>query len=129
MSASSAEDDKDAKRAAMLMLVERYTKSISAFEAPLTPLKPECAAVLVTGTTGGLGSSLLAALLDSPTVTTVYALNRPSANGEVLGERQRRSFITRGLKETLLDSGKLILLEADLSEPSLGLPSRVLEKV
>jgi hypothetical protein len=121
--------DEDTKRTAMLALVDRYTQSIPAFTASPNATMPERAVVLVTGTTGGLGASLLATLLASPTIATVYAVNRTSANGEGLSQRQRQSFIARGLDEKLLDSKTLVLLEADLNEPGLGLSSDVLERV
>jgi hypothetical protein len=59
----------------------------------------------------------------------VYALNRPSSNGEALPARQRRSFVERGLDEGTLDSDKLSLLEADLSDQGLGLSPDILERV
>jgi hypothetical protein len=40
--------------------------------------KPDGEVVLLTGSTGGLGSQLLASLISDERVKTVYALNRPS---------------------------------------------------
>ncbi|KAF8120319.1 hypothetical protein EV363DRAFT_1237301 [Boletus edulis] len=63
----------------------------------------EPAVVLRTGATGGLGSFLLSELLKSPVVQRVYAFNRPS----------------------LLESNKLVDIEADASQQKCGLsPAR-----
>jgi hypothetical protein len=126
---SDVASEEDTKRTAMLALVDKYTQNVPAFTASPNATMPERAVVLVTGTTGGLGTSLLATLLASPTIATVYAVNRTSANVEGLSQRQRQSFIARGLDEKLLDSKTLVLLEADLNEPGLGLSSDVLERV
>ncbi|KAF7302847.1 Acetyl-CoA synthetase-like protein [Mycena kentingensis (nom. inval.)] len=77
--------------------------------------------VLVTGTTGALGSQLLAELLRADK-GTVYALNRFSFEATAtLEERQRATFENQGLDVQLLQSSKLRLLEADLALPDFGL--------
>jgi hypothetical protein len=126
----TAAKEQEAKQKVMLELVDKYTQNISSFStsSPAMPT-PDYSVVVVTGTTGSLGSSLLAALISSPAVSVVYALNRPSSNGEALPARQRRSFVERGLDEGTLDSDKLSLLEADLSDQGLGLSPDILERV
>jgi len=76
-----------------------------------------CDVVLVTGTTGRLGSQLLAALATRPDVKTVYALNRAPASD--IEERQRKAFESWGLDPEILHSGKIILLTADLAKAIL----------
>ncbi|GAB1517058.1 hypothetical protein RhiTH_000101 [Rhizoctonia solani] len=66
--------------------------------------------VVVTGTTGGLGSHLLAQLLKSDRVEKVWAMNRKSSKGNK--ERQTTSFQDKLLDVNLLKSGKLIRSEA-----------------
>ncbi|KAF8601152.1 acetyl-CoA synthetase-like protein [Ceratobasidium sp. AG-I] len=61
--------------------------------------------VVVTGTTGALGSHLLAVLLESDAVESVWALNRKSKEGGM--ERQRASFEDKMLDVRLLESEKL----------------------
>ncbi|KAF9238233.1 hypothetical protein BU15DRAFT_62645 [Melanogaster broomeanus] len=56
---------------------------------------PGRAVVLLTGSTGGLGSFLLSQLLENPTVERVYALNRPSSSTSI-EERQRSAFLDKG---------------------------------
>ncbi|KAH0828784.1 acetyl-CoA synthetase-like protein [Lanmaoa asiatica] len=80
--------------------------------------------VLLTGTTGGLGSFLLAQLLENPVVEKVYALNRPSASVSI-AERQRSAFVDKALPFNLLSSGKLVYIEADVSQDSCGLTSSI----
>lgn len=77
--------------------------------------------VLLTGTTGALGSNLLAQLLSDDAIERVYALNRRSFSGRTLVERQEDVFKHQGLDVELLKSAKLHLLEADASAARLGL--------
>jgi thioester reductase-like protein len=80
--------------------------------------KPETEVVLVTGTSGALGSHIIAQLLQSPEIATVYALNRPGSN---LHDRQRASFSAQGVDLNFLQSPKLKLLAGDLNLPEFGL--------
>jgi NAD(P)-dependent dehydrogenase (short-subunit alcohol dehydrogenase family) len=123
-------EEQDEKCKAMLALVTKYTQDIPSFKpSSSTELPSDQAVIVVTGTTGSLGSNLLEALILSSAVAKIYALNRPSTSGDSLAMRQRRSFTERGLDDTLLGSEKVVLLEADLCEPSLGLHEAVLEEV
>ncbi|KAF8438365.1 putative aminoadipate reductase [Boletus edulis BED1] len=76
--------------------------------------------VLLTGSTGGLGSYLLASLLSREDVALVYAFNRPSKTNTIQ-HRQRAAFEDRGLDTALLDSDKLIYVEGDAARPNLSL--------
>ena len=86
------------------------------------------AVVLLTGTTGGLGSFLLAQLLENPVVERVYALNRPSTSASI-AERQRSAFVDKTLPANLLDAEKLVYIEADASQDNCGLASSVYDEV
>lgn len=79
--------------------------------------------VLLTGSTGGLGSYLLSSLLSREDVAVVYAFNRRSKTGTIQ-QRQRAGFEDRGLDTALLDSEKLIYLEGDATQPNLLLDDR-----
>jgi thioester reductase-like protein len=83
--------------------------------------------VVVTGTTGALGSYLLAMLLESNNVEIVWALNRKSKEG--LLARQKASFEDKMLDAGLLGSSKLVMLEGDLEDARLGLKEDVYQKV
>lgn len=88
---------------------------------------PQQDTVLLTGSTGGLGASILARLVQSPDVARVYALNR--TNDTALTERQKSVFQGRGYDPALIDSPKVVLLEADLAEPRLSLSEQVFQEV
>jgi hypothetical protein len=127
---TSKETEHNEKRKAMLALVEKYAQSIPPNNTCSSTGPPlGGSAILITGTTGSLGSSLLEALISSKDVTKIYALNRPASNGEALDVRQRRSFVERGLDETLLSSKKVVLLESDLCGLGMGLSRDILEEV
>ncbi|KAG1835273.1 putative aminoadipate reductase [Suillus variegatus] len=84
--------------------------------------------VALTGSTGGLGSYLLADLLQREDVSVVYAFNRPS-KGASIQQRQENSFKDRGLDFTLLQSGKLVYVETDTSDDRLGLDKELYQKI
>ena len=85
--------------------------------------------VLITGTTGSIGASTLAELLESPKVEKVYALNRFHRKGPPLIIRQKLALISQGLKGDLIHSEKLVILEGDLGRPGLGLEESILQEV
>ncbi len=72
--------------------------------------------VVLTGSTGALGSYLLDALIESESVSTIYCLNR-SADAE---QRQVKSNASRGLV-TEWDNHRVKFLTSDYSLPDLGL--------
>lgn len=83
--------------------------------------------VVVTGTTGGLGSYLLATLLENEKVKKVWALNRKSNEG--VAARQRVEFEDKLLDVGLLNSDKLLMLEVILDEKMLGMDEIVYRQV
>ena len=99
----------------MIEMLDRYSNKLT------TPCltKPEKSSpgltVVLTGTTGSLGSYLLDALLSSKSVTKVYCLNR-RADAE---EQQAKTNEERGLGSKWGEQA--VFLHADLSKPNLGL--------
>lgn len=91
----------------------------------LEPIKPPSdavssgAAVMLTGSTGGLGSHLLCALLKNDFVQRVFTFNRTGSTHA--SARQRASFHDKGLDMSLLASPKLVSLEGDLTKPHFAL--------
>ncbi|KAH9000656.1 acetyl-CoA synthetase-like protein [Lactarius hatsudake] len=92
-------------------LVEKYTETF-----PARPTVngsghqlPAGDTYLLTGTTGGLGSNMLAQLLASPTIMRVYAFNRPSRSAT--SEARQRS--------------ALVYVEGDLNAPTLAVNDRL----
>jgi hypothetical protein len=111
-------------------LVDKYTEG---FPARLTvngsahPSPPENV-YLLTGTTGGLGSNMLAQLLQAPAVERIYAFNRPSKSS-ASQERQLSAFKQRGLNTSLLSSEKLVYVEGDLSVSGFALDDKLYKEV
>ncbi|KAJ7255805.1 hypothetical protein B0H12DRAFT_1202107 [Mycena haematopus] len=115
--AGSTGDAVDVKKATEDMILKyssTLSPSVSILATTTTP-----ATVLLTGSTGSLGSQILASLLKDTRVAKVYALNRFSA-GKTLAARQAKAgtslaarhlavFEDKGLDITLLDSFKLVL--------------------
>ncbi|KAG2133352.1 putative aminoadipate reductase [Suillus clintonianus] len=85
--------------------------------------------VILTGSTGGLGSYLLASLLQREDVSVVYAFNRLSRGNESIEQRQNNSFEDRGLDITLLQSEKLLYIETDTASHDLGLEKELYQKI
>lgn len=75
--------------------------------------------VAVTGTTGSLGSYLLATLLARPDVNKVICLNR-AADAE---SRQIKALSSRGLPalQPAIDAGRVVFMKMDVAAPKLGL--------
>ena len=85
--------------------------------------------VLITGTTGALGSYLLALAESDPSIAIVYAVNRPARDGQPLGARQRLALLDRGIDAGILDSQKIRLIEADLTADNFGVAQEVYDQV
>ena len=79
--------------------------------------------VILTGSTGSLGSYLLESLYHNRNVSYIICLNRSSD----AGERQRKSGIKRGL--SAYRSDRVEFLKADLSKPQFGLEMLLYERL
>lgn len=75
--------------------------------------------IAVTGTTGSLGSYVLATLLARPDVNKVICLNR-AADAK---ERQIKALASRGLPalQPAIDQGRVVFMRMDVAAPKLGL--------
>ncbi|KAI4518724.1 NAD(P)-binding protein [Schizophyllum commune Loenen D] len=83
-------------------------------ESPLTlPVT-----VLLTGSTGNLGTYLLIDLLHDPRVNRVYTLDRAGRTAAI--ERQLGSFVDKGRDPIILACPKLVVLEGDACAENLG---------
>jgi Male sterility protein len=121
-----------AEIAEMEKMVAKYSQTFPA-QSPtkaLLPLNKKEMVVLLTGSTGGLGSNVLDCLIRDPSVSRIYALNRVDGKGgRLLRERQKGAFEEHGLNVKLLDSQKLVLLEGDTALDNLGLHEPVFEEI
>ncbi|GAB1528524.1 hypothetical protein RhiTH_011718 [Rhizoctonia solani] len=91
----------------------------------IQPVKKE--RVVVTGTTGGLGSHLLAQLLQNEKVEKVWAINRKSSKNN--RDREINSFEDKLLDVNLLKSEELVFVDADLEDPKLALPNEIYDEI
>ncbi|KAL6721956.1 hypothetical protein ACLMJK_001061 [Lecanora helva] len=98
-------------------MIDQITASTSTAEA-----EPQ-SAVILTGSTGGLGSYILHTLLDQK-IAHIYCLNRAQDSLGLQIERNKG----RGLP-TDFDSCRVSFLTTDLSQPSLGLPLETYQKM
>nr|GAT45909.1 acetyl-CoA synthetase-like protein [Mycena chlorophos] len=85
------------------------------------------AVILLTGSTGGLGSHILDILLRNNAVQRVYAFNRPGRTP--ITQRQEAGFTDRGLDVGELVSEKLVYVEGDSSRHDLGLSEALFEEL
>ncbi|EKM52740.1 uncharacterized protein PHACADRAFT_198789 [Phanerochaete carnosa HHB-10118-sp] len=118
--------DEKQRVAAMHVMVQKYSRDLPRHTPKMD--RPARSVVLVTGTTGSLGAALLAALVDDPKVSKVYAFNRKGPQS--LEERQRQVLAERGYDaERIVKSGKVVFIDADTSGDKLGLQMDSYEKV
>ena len=107
----------------MTDLVHKYTKDFPAHE-PAHGVTPHGCTVLITGTTGAIGSNTLAELHKSPNVTKIVALARKSTIA--ISIRQKKALEDRGLDSSIVDSSKITLLEGEPALPGFGLGDDIL---
>lgn len=121
---STTEED---KVQSMLDLVTKYTQSFPARHPTRSRVILRTNVVLLTGTTGGLGTRLLADLVACSDVSKIWAVNRKQRRP--LWERQRASLAKQGLDVSIVESEKVVLVEADVSEENIGMGEAVLDEV
>ncbi|KAG8992459.1 hypothetical protein FRB94_013915 [Tulasnella sp. JGI-2019a] len=120
---------------AMEDAIRKYTSNLPSHRSDVItypPPKHEQEVVLLTGSTGGLGSHLLEQLVQMDSVVKVYALNRKSS-GISLAERQMNVLSDRlGNHEEALRivrNPKLFLVEAVLEREDFGISEEVFEEI
>ena len=82
--------------------------------------------VLITGSTGNVGSHILASLLAEARIKRVYTLNRASSSDQ---DRQTAAFKARGLPVDILEGNKFVKLVGDVTQERFGLSQTVYEEV
>ncbi|KAK3945721.1 hypothetical protein QBC46DRAFT_371464 [Diplogelasinospora grovesii] len=101
----------------MQRLYEQHSAHLPISARPVQPKSSHQEVVLLTGSTGSLGSYILDSLLKDDRVSKIYCLNR----GPDSVVRQAKSMAARGLHQ--LEAEKTVFLDTDLSKPYLGLPT------
>ena len=102
--------------------VDKYTQNFPTHN-PGGAATPQEHVVLISGTTGAIGSNTLAELYKSSNVARVVVLARNSTTSIFV--RQKKALENRGLDPSIIDSSKLILLEGDPALPRFGLEEDV----
>lgn len=105
--------------------LHRYTDNFPP-HVPSIPA-PGKEVILITGTTGSLGSAVLARLSGLDAVGTIYALNRPNAQRGLL-ERQQDALKSRGYDPEVVMSAKVELIQGELTADGLRLNNPQLEQ-
>jgi thioester reductase-like protein len=100
----------------MKKLYELHTATLPLSARPVITNPSDEHVVLLTGSTGSLGSYILDSLLADSRISSIYCLNR----GTKTLERQQKSQASRGL-QTITERVKC--LDADMSKPYFGLPT------
>ncbi|KAK7994340.1 thioester reductase domain-containing protein [Apiospora marii] len=110
----------------MKALWDKYTQNL--IRASMAFTRPEASdkdqTVLLTGSTGMLGSYMLDIMAHSPRVRKIICLNRPDDGG---AEKQAAAMKERGLDASYVD--KVEFLKIDASQPKLGLNEEVYNRL
>ncbi|KAG6878054.1 putative NRPS-like protein biosynthetic cluster [Termitomyces sp. T159_Od127] len=112
-------------------MVEKYSAGLdnsSVFPSGAFSV-PKNKVVLLTGSTGNLGSQILAELLLNPSVECVYALNRAATHSASVLERHVERFVGKALNVQLLGSDRLVFVEGDTTMPRFGLSDELYNKI
>lgn len=104
-------------------LFQQYASSLRYSPQPSVPVSTRRMTVLLTGSTGSLGSYLLEALYHDRNVLHIVCLNRSAT----AAERHQQTGSKRGLSP--IDPERVEFLKADLSKPQLGLDHAVYERL
>jgi hypothetical protein len=116
----------------MQAMVTKYSQNFPTHTGYYSKSSSAPRVVLLTGTTGSIGASLLSLLLTDQTVSKVYAVNRHSSSGIKIEERHKSIFDKQGLDyEALLratQNGQLAFIESTISDASLQVPQDHLQE-
>ncbi|KXH65933.1 thioester reductase domain-containing protein [Colletotrichum salicis] len=107
---------------AMEAQLQKYTRDLPKSNGTKPPPNDKGQTVLVTGTTGGLGSYLLDFMEHNPAVSKIVCLNR----SEDSGKRQVKMSAERGLATTWK---KAEFLCVDMAKSNLGLEPEVYDRL
>jgi hypothetical protein len=127
---AAVEIDTEAARVEQLdTIVTKYTQNWPTHRPSKDAGEPPSEIILLTGSTGGLGTQLLAQLVEMPSVSRIYAFNRPARGGTTSRDRHLEAFVDRGNDVSLLDSPKIVFIEGDTAVHGFGINSELFEEV
>lgn len=116
-----AQSEDEQQQEAMRDIHKKYTQNLIKAKPGRSDPRNENQVVILTGSTGMLGSYLLDMMGRNPRVAKVVCLNRAADGGRA---QQAKALADRGLDVSLLDT-KAEFHHADLSRPDLGLGADV----
>ncbi|KAI1744667.1 hypothetical protein F4680DRAFT_233212 [Xylaria scruposa] len=124
-SSNSLPNDSDDQKAIEQLLVtyRDLVQDIPKITSELNKAKEGLIDILLTGSTGTLGTSILNSLLGRPNIRHVFCLNRGADGGRAA---QYERFTASNLGTGVLDS-RVTFLRADLTDPRLGLDEKTYE--
>lgn len=107
----------------MMDLADKYTRNFPIHKSSGGDI-PQGDVILITGTTGAVGSNTLAELYKSSSVSRIVVLARKAITP--VSFRQKSALEQRGLDPRIADSSTIDLLEGDPALPGLGLGGDIL---
>ncbi|KAF8521638.1 hypothetical protein BU17DRAFT_87898 [Hysterangium stoloniferum] len=120
-------DPESERRRRLQDVIEKYTQDWPVHHPQIAAKSSSDEVILLTGSTGGLGSQILSQLVAMPSVTRIYAFNRPSQRSSY--DRQLESFVDRGNDVSLLQSNKIVYVEGDTSVVGFNLKSELFNQI
>lgn len=115
---------KDSERQIMAKIRKKYTENLTAGKPGRPNAADQGQTVLITGTTGMLGSYVLDLMARSPNVKKIICLNRDEDGG---ASRQANAMETRGLDPNYTDKAEFY--HCDMSRPDFGLAQEVYDRL
>jgi len=115
------------KGSSLQSLIDRYSQNWPVHQPVDDYVGTPGEVIILTGSTGALGSQILAQLIIEPSIRRIYAFNRPSKTTSL--QRHTEAFIDRGNCVSLLQSGKIIFVDGDTSVDGFNIDVELLEEV
>ncbi|PLB48180.1 NRPS-like enzyme [Aspergillus steynii IBT 23096] len=112
------EQEEEDELEVMSQLIEKYSS--------FTPRKTEPEVILLTGTTGSLGTYVLSRLMHMDSVKQIYCLVRASSPSAAL-DRVLSTLSARSLP--MVNVSKIVALPAQLGREDLGLPPSIIDEL
>ena len=123
------------RRSELLDMVDRYSRDLPVIDGTIGRKHSAYEdghgqkAVLLTGSTGSLGSNILMRLLQDRAIGKVYALSRSALDGSSAKGRHVRAFERETFPLDVLDDTKVQFFDGDLAQTDFGLPSQLFDEV
>ena len=120
------------RRSELLEMVDRYSRDLPVIDGrkhSAYEIGHGQKAILLTGSTGSLGSNILMRLLQDRAIGKVYALSRLAFDGSSAKGRHVRAFERENFPIDMLDDAKVQFFDGDLAQTDFGLPSELFDEV